>query len=275
MSSKLRLDQLLFDRGLVPSRERAKTTIMSGMVLVDGQRVDKPGTAVPIGCRLEVKGDPIGFVSRGGLKLQKAVEAFHLDLHDVTAIDAGASTGGFTDCMLKHGAQKVFAIDVGYGQLAWSLRQDTRVVCMERTNIRYVTVETLGEQVDFITADLSFISLRLVLPVFYQLLKEKGRLVCLIKPQFEAGREKVGKKGVVSDPAVHLEVLLQFLQDARHAGFYPKALTFSPVKGPEGNIEYLGLLDKTVPEDSIVLQPETVVVEAHRALDRPGRGEHI
>ncbi len=268
MSGKVRLDQLLFDRGLVPSRERAKTTIMSGLVLVNGQRVDKPGTPVAADCQLTVKGDPIGFVSRGGLKLRKAMESFSLNLRGVTAVDAGASTGGFTDCMLQNGAQKVYAIDVGYGQLAWSLRQDPRVVCMERTNIRSVTVDDLGERVDFASADLSFISLRLVLPVLRSLLKEGGRMVCLIKPQFEAGREKVGKKGVVSDPAVHLEVLERFLENAREAGFFVNGLTFSPVKGPEGNIEYLGDLLTWTPEETVPLDPQSVVRQAHEALDR-------
>lgn len=273
MAEKMRLDQLLFDRGLAPSRERARTTVMSGLVFVAGRRVDKPGQAVPVDAPITVKGDPIGFVSRGGLKLQKAVDAFGLDLKGVTALDAGASTGGFTDCMLKHGAEKVFAVDVGYGQLAWSLRTDGRVVCMERTNIRKVTPEALGCRVDFASADLSFISLKLVLPVVRELLKPQGRMVCLIKPQFEAGKEKVGKKGVVRDPQVHREVLEAFLDNARAAGFGVRGLTFSPVKGPEGNIEYLGYLGP--PEQGAEdFDPAALVEEAHRALDRPtGEGE--
>lgn len=242
MSDKVRLDVLLCSRALAESRERARSTIMSGLVYVNGQKSDKPGTMVPETAQVEVRGNPIPFVSRGGLKLQKALDYFGVDPNGLTVIDVGASTGGFTDCLLKRGARKVFAVDVGYGQLAWSVRTDPRVVPMERTNIRYVTPETLGEAPDFAVIDVSFISLRLVLPVAARLLKPGGRAICLIKPQFEAGKEKVGKKGVVREPQVHLEVLEAFLKNASEAGFSVRGITYSPIRGPEGNIEYLGYL---------------------------------
>ncbi len=242
MSSKKRLDVLLFERGLAESRQKAQAAIMSGQVYVDGRRVDKAGTPVTEEASIEVRGNPLPYVSRGGLKLEKALDRFGIRLDGVSAIDAGASTGGFTDCMLRNGAAKVYAVDVGYGQLAWSLRSDPRVVCMERTNVRYLSPEVIPEPLDFGTVDVSFISLKLVLPALRSLLKPAGRLVCLVKPQFEAGREKVGKKGVVRDPDVHLEVLEQFLGHASEADFSVKDITFSPIKGPEGNIEYLGYL---------------------------------
>ncbi len=265
MREKKRLDQVLFEKGLVESRERAKTTVMSGLVFVNGQREDKPGTQICAEDEISVKGDPIGFVSRGGLKLEKALNFFDIDVTGLTALDAGASTGGFTDCLLKRGAKKVFAVDVGYGQLAWPLRQDERVVCMERTNIRYVTPEMLGEAADIAVIDLAFISLKLVLPVIRTLIREDAVVACLIKPQFEAGRGQVGKKGVVRDPAVHLEVLENFCRYSLDAGFSVKSITFSPIKGPEGNIEYLGYLGAPGAQDA---QPDvaSVVKQAHGEL---------
>ena len=240
---KKRLDVLLVERGLAESRQRAQAVIMSGQVYVREQKVDKAGTQVEENAPIEVRGQALAYVSRGGLKLEKALKTFSgIRLKGVHAIDAGASTGGFTDCMLQNGAEKGYAVDVGYGQLAWSLRSDPRVVCMERTNVRYLTAEQIPEPLDFGTVDVSFISLKLILPALRGILKPDGQVVCLVKPQFEAGREKVGKKGVVRDPAVHLEVLRQFLQNAHEADFSVKEMTFSPVRGPEGNIEYLGHL---------------------------------
>ena len=242
MAGKKRLDVLLTERGLAESRQKAQAVIMAGQVFWQGKRMDKAGTSVPEDAELEVRGG-LKYVSRGGLKLEKAMETFDLpDLTGAVAIDAGASTGGFTDCMLQNGAAKVYAVDVGYGQLAWSLRSDPRVVCMERTNVRYLTAEDIPEPLDFGSVDVSFISLRLILPALRPLMKETGELVCLVKPQFEAGKEKVGKKGVVRDRKVHLEVLEQFLRHGSECGFYVKDLTFSPIRGPEGNIEYLGHL---------------------------------
>ena len=242
MSEKKRLDVLLTERGLQESRQRAQAVIMSGEVFVNGQRVDKPGTAVAEDARIEVRGGTLAYVSRGGLKLEKAMAAFPIDLNGAVCADIGASTGGFTDCMLQNGAEKVYAVDVGYGQLAWKLRSDPRVVCLERTNARYLTHEQVPDALDFASVDVSFISLKLILPPLNGLLKDGGHAACLVKPQFEAGREKVGKKGVVRDPAVHLEVLEHFLEHAAHAGFSVKDITFSPIRGPEGNIEYLGYL---------------------------------
>lgn len=239
---KKRIDLLLFERGVCESREKARTSVMSGIVFVDGQRVDKPGTAVSEDAAIELRGTQLPYVSRGGLKLEKAIRLFGIDLQGVTAADIGASTGGFSDCMLQNGAVRVYAIDVGYGQLAWKLRSDKRVVVMERTNIRFVTPEMIGEPLDFATVDVSFISLKLVMPVMRILLKAGGEAVVLVKPQFEAGRDKVGKKGVVKDPAVHQEVTETFLSQAVSFGFSVKAMTFSPIKGPEGNIEYLAHL---------------------------------
>ncbi|MDD7538594.1 MAG: TlyA family RNA methyltransferase [Oscillospiraceae bacterium] len=243
MSGKTRLDVLLVERGLQETRQKAQATIMSGLVYVDGRKVDKAGTAVPDDARLEVRGSALRYVSRGGLKLEKAISAFRLSLDGALCADIGASTGGFTDCMLQNGAAKVYAVDVGYGQLDWKLRNDARVVCMERTNARYLDREQIPDELDFASVDVSFISLRLILPAVHKLLKAGGHVACLIKPQFEAGREKVGKKGVVRDPAVHLEVLEQFLQNAKESGFTVLDITYSPIRGPEGNIEYLGYLE--------------------------------
>ena len=236
---KKRLDVMTTERGLFESREKARAAIMAGNVYVDGQKEDKPGSMFRDEAKVELRGNVLPFVSRGGLKLAKAMKEFALTLDGCVCMDIGASTGGFTDCMLQNGASKVYAVDVGYGQLAWSLRSDPRVVCMERTNIRYVKPEDIGEPLDFASVDVSFISLTKVLPPARMLLKENAQMVCLIKPQFEAGREKVGKKGVVRDPAVHREVIERITGFASMNGFTVLGLTFSPVKGPEGNIEYL------------------------------------
>ena len=268
--AKERLDALLVKRNLVQSRERAKTTIMAGLVLVDGQKVDKAGTMVTPEAEIRVRGSTLPYVSRGGLKLEQAIREFGVSLQGKVAADIGASTGGFTDCMLQNGAVKVFAIDVGYGQLAWSLRTDERVVNMERTNVRNVTPEQLGQPVDLASIDVAFISLEKVLPAVREMLQPEGEIVALIKPQFEAGREKVGKKGVVREPSVHEEVIFRVLALARQMELTPKALTYSPVKGPEGNIEYLVWLAKGasatdgVPDELVV----SVVSQAHGALDK-------
>ncbi|MBB5264489.1 23S rRNA (cytidine1920-2'-O)/16S rRNA (cytidine1409-2'-O)-methyltransferase [Catenibacillus scindens] len=267
---KERLDVLLVKQGLASSREKAKAMIMAGDVFVNDNREDKPGDCFdPEKSRIRVKGPGLKYVSRGGLKLEKAVEVFGVDVSGKVCMDIGASTGGFTDCMLQNGAVKVFAVDVGYGQLAWKLRQDPRVVCMEKTNIRYVTPEDIGEPLDFASVDVSFISLTKVLPVACTLLRPMACMVCLIKPQFEAGREKVGKKGVVRDPKVHEEVIQKIVDHVRSIGFSVMGLDFSPVKGPEGNIEYLLYIQKTDKEedsfnDGLV---ETVVRQAHDKLD--------
>lgn len=236
---KERLDVLLVQRGLVPSREKAKALIMEGNVFVDGQREDKAGTAFDQAVEIEVRGNTLKYVSRGGLKLEKAMQNFAISLEDKICMDIGASTGGFTDCMLQNGAQKVYAVDVGYGQFAWKLRQDERVICMEKTNIRYVTPEDIADVLDFASVDVSFISLTKILLPARALLKEKGEMVCLIKPQFEAGRDKVGKKGVVREPGIHEEVIRKVVDYADYIGFDIIHLDFSPIKGPEGNIEYL------------------------------------
>ncbi len=268
--AKKRLDVMLVERNLVASRERAKTTIMAGLVLVDGQKIDKAGTLIKEDANIRVLGDNIGFVSRGGLKLAKAIKSFALDLKDLVVADIGASTGGFTDCSLQNGAKKVFAIDVGYGQLAWSLRTDERVVNMERTNIRYVTPEDIGEPIDFASIDVAFISLDKVLPVAKTLLADTGKIVALIKPQFEAGKDKVGKKGVVRDPKIHEEVIKKIVNLSRELHFMPRALTFSPVKGPEGNIEYLILLDLNTSQESDIDDEmiQATVKQAHAQLDK-------
>ncbi len=259
---KVRLDQLVFDLGLTPSRERARTTIMSGLVFVDGQRVDKPGTMVSPDCSVEIHGEALPYVSRGGLKLEKALKAFDFNPAGMICVDCGASTGGFTDVLLQNGAAKVYAVDVGYGQLAWSIRNDPRVVTMERTNIRYVTSEQIPEKLDLAVMDLSFISLRVVLPVVGELLREDGDCICLIKPQFEAGREKVGKKGVVRDRQTHLEVVEGFMAFAKEASFTVLGLDFSPIRGPEGNIEYLAHLKKGV-HPSSGLDTASLVAASH------------
>ena len=242
---KERLDVLLVKRGLASSREKARAIIMSGNVFVKGQREDKPGTNIdeqeP---DIVVKGNPLKYVSRGGLKLEKSIAEFLLDLSNMVCMDIGSSTGGFTDCMLQNGAAKVYAIDSGHGQLDWKLRCDERVICMEKTNFRYVTCEQINEPIDFASADVSFISLDKILPAAFPLLKEHARMVCLIKPQFEAGREQVGKKGVVRDRKVHEEVIERIIDVAEENGFGPQKFTYSPIKGPEGNIEYLILLEK-------------------------------
>ena len=265
MKHKERLDVLLVSLGLAESRAKAQATIMAGEVYVNGQKADKSGMEVDITSNIEVRGSACPYVSRGGLKLEKALKNFGVDPTGYVCSDSGASTGGFTDCLLQQGASKVFAIDVGYGQLAWKIRNDPRVVVMERTNIRYVTLEDLGEPLDLSVIDVSFISLGLVLPVVKTLLKPTGQVLCLIKPQFEAGKDKVGNKGVVRDPAVHEEVLQNFISLAKSLDFTIRNLTFSPVKGPEGNIEFLAHLSMQPGEDSY-LAPGDLVAQAHAAL---------
>ena len=262
---KIRLDQLVFDLGLAESRERAKTTVMSGLVFVNGQRADKPGMQVSPDVNVEVKGTALTYVSRGGLKLEKALKVFPIDVNGKVCIDCGASTGGFTDVLLKNGAAKVYSVDVGYGQLAWSLRNDERVVNMERTNIRYISSEQIPEPLDICVMDLSFISVKLVLPAVCALLKDDAQLVCLIKPQFEAGREEVGKKGVVRDKAVHLSVIESVLSFAPTVGMTVMGLDFSPIKGPEGNREYLCYMKKGVHEAGLI-NAAAVVEASHESL---------
>ena len=240
--AKKRLDVLMTERALAESRQKAQAIIMAGQVYVNGQKVDKAGAPVGEDAQIEVRGKTLAYVSRGGLKLEKAVNRWPIQLADTVCADIGSSTGGFTDCMLQQGAKKVYAVDSGYNQLDWRLRSDERVVSMERTNARYLTTEQIPEQLDFFSVDVSFISLRLILPPMRQLVKGDAEAVCLIKPQFEAGKDKVGKKGVVRDPAVHLEVLEHFLEHAKESGFTVKDITYSPITGPEGNIEYLGYL---------------------------------
>ena len=262
---KIRLDQLVFDLGLAESRERAKTTVMSGLVFVNGQRADKPGMQVSPDVNVEVKGTALPYVSRGGLKLEKALKVFPIDVNGKVCIDCGASTGGFTDVLLKNGAAKVYSVDVGYGQPAWSLRNDERVVNMERTNIRYISSEQIPEPLDICVMDLSFISVKLVLPAVCALLKDDAQLVCLIKPQFEAGREEVGKKGVVRDKAVHLSVIESVLSFAPTVGMTVMGLDFSPIKGPEGNREYLCYMIKGVHEAGLI-NAAAVVEASHESL---------
>ncbi len=266
MKIKKRLDVLLTERMYAESRSKAQAIIMAGQVYVDGQKADKPGISYEESVEIEVRGDTCPYVSRGGLKLEKALRDFGVKPEGYVCSDSGASTGGFTDCLLQQGASKVFAIDVGYGQLDWKIRSDTRVVVMERTNIRYVTPEDLGEPLDLSVIDVSFISLRIVLPAIKQLLKpNQGQVLCLIKPQFEAGKEKVGKKGVVRDPEIHKEVLDQFVSLANELNFRILGLTFSPVKGPEGNIEFLAHLTLADAE-SILPDTAQVVADAHQTL---------
>ena len=267
---KERLDVLLVKQGLAESREKAKAVIMSGDVFVDGQREDKAGSMFdPDKCKIEVRVNTLRYVSRGGLKLEKAMKEFGLSLQDTVCMDIGASTGGFTDCMLQNGAKKVYSIDVGYGQLAWKLRTDERVVNMERTNFRYVTHEQIPEDIDFASVDVSFISLKIILPVLRELLKSDGQAVCLIKPQFEAGREKIGKKGVIRDPQVHIEVVENTVSFALENGFDVKNLDFSPIKGPEGNIEYLMHIEKSeAPQKLCEITPEELVRLSHGELDK-------
>ena len=265
MKIKKRLDVLLVEKGFADTRTKAQAIIMSGLVYVDGQKADKPGISYEENVALEVRSGGCPYVSRGGLKLEKALRYFGVDPTGYVCSDSGASTGGFTDCLLQQGAKKVFAIDVGYGQLDWKIRSDPRVVVMERTNVRYVTPEDLGEPLDLSVIDVSFISLGIVLPVVKTFLKPTGQVLCLIKPQFEAGKEKVGKKGVVRDPAVHREVLDNFVALTEKVGFTILGLTFSPVKGPEGNIEFLAHLTL---EQVAGIQPDTeaVVSAAHETL---------
>ena len=266
---KERLDVLLVKRGLAETREKAKTTLMAGLVLVNGQKIDKAGTMVKEDAELRVLGDAIPYVSRGGLKLEKAMETFNINMEGKVVADIGASTGGFTDCALQCGAAKVFAIDVGYGQLAWKLRSDSRVVNMERTNIRYVRPEDIGELLDFASIDVAFISLTKVLEPAKALLKDTGEIVALIKPQFEAGRGNVGKKGVVRDPEVHRSVIRAVIDYSREIGFSPVGLTFSPIKGPEGNIEYLVHLLQSGESSALTEEKiDEIVDEAHKALDK-------
>ena len=266
---KERLDVLLVNRGLAPSREKAKTMIMEGNVFVNNNREDKAGSTFSEDCQIEVRGKTLQYVSRGGLKLEKAMTHFGITLEGKICMDIGASTGGFTDCMLQNGAQKVYAVDVGYGQFAWKLRQDERVVCMEKTNIRYVSPKQIGDALDFASVDVSFISLTKVLGPARELLKEDGQMVCLIKPQFEAGREKVGKKGVVRDKSVHEEVIEKVISFALETGFSIYNLEYSPIKGPEGNIEYLvyiGRSEEPKKEESVDIH--AVVEAAHGQLDK-------
>ena len=271
MSGKVRLDVALVERGLAETRTKAQSYIMSGIVFVNGQRSDKAGTPVAPDAEIEVRGHTLRYVSRGGLKLEKAMREFPITLTDCICADIGASTGGFTDCMLQNGARKVYAVDVGYGQLDWKLRSDERVVCMERTNARYLTHEEIPDALDFASVDVSFISLGLILPALAGLLKERGQVVCLVKPQFEAGREKVGKKGVVRDPAVHLEVLEQFLHHAKENHFTVLGLTFSPIRGPEGNIEYLGYLQLGAEDaETREFDLRALVDASHASLDGKG-----
>lgn len=278
---KERLDVLLVKRGLADSREKAKAVIMSGNVFVEGQREDKAGTSFDDKAEIVVK-ETLAYVSRGGLKLEKAMKEFGMDLNHKICMDVGASTGGFTDCMLMNGARKVYAVDVGHGQLAWKLRNDERVVCMEKTNIRYVTPKDIEEKVDFVSIDVSFISLQKVLPPVKELMREQGEMVCLIKPQFEAGREKVGKKGVVRDSKVHCEVVEETVKFAIALGFHVLHLDFSPIKGPEGNIEYLMHLQKGDQQEQaedvkaegnelkedMLRQIEALIARSHQTLDR-------
>lgn len=262
---KIRLDQLVYDLGYTESRERAKTTIMSGLVFVNGQRADKPGTPVAPDAKIEVRGEALPFVSRGGFKLDKALKVFPVDPTGKVCIDCGASTGGFTDVLLQHGAAKVYAVDVGYGQLAWKLRNDSRVINLERTNLRYITKEQIPDPIELAVMDVSFISIKLVLPAVKELLLPGADIICLIKPQFEAGREEVGKKGVVRDSNVHCGVIHNILDFAPEIGLSVQGLDYSPIKGPEGNIEYICHL-KNGQFDAASVDVEALVKASHEAL---------
>ncbi len=261
--AKIRLDQLVFEQGYAESREKAKAIVMSGNVYVSGQKADKPGMSVSRECALEVRGTPLRYVSRGGLKLEKALRVFPVFPHNKVCIDCGASTGGFTDVLLQNGAARVYSVDVGYGQLAWKLRQDPRVINLERCNLRYLSPEQIPELLDLAVMDVSFISIRLILPVVKQFLKPGADYICLIKPQFEAGREQVGKKGVVRDPDIHRHVIEACLSSARDSGYCVMGLDYSPIRGPEGNIEFLCWLKNTDAEEP---QPDidAVVHAAHK-----------
>ncbi len=266
---KKRLDILVYEKGFTDSREKAKAIIMAGQVYVDNQKADKCGTTYDENANIEVRGNVQKYVSRGGLKLEKAINNFDFDLNDKITMDIGASTGGFTDCMLQNGAKKVYSIDVGYGQLAWKLRTDERVVNLERTNMRKVTREQVPDEIDFFSVDVSFISLKLILPVARELMAKDAQAVCLVKPQFEAGREKVGKKGVVRDPLVHIEVVQNIYNFCLGNGFDVLNLDFSPIKGPEGNIEYLIHLRKSdEPKSYTEITPQQLVENSHSALDK-------
>ncbi len=266
---KKRLDILVYEKGFTDSREKAKAIIMAGQVYVDNQKADKCGTTYDENANIEVRGNVQKYVSRGGLKLEKAINNFDFDLNDKITMDIGASTGGFTDCMLQNGAKKVYSIDVGYGQLAWKLRTDERVVNLERTNMRKVTREQVPDEIDFFSVDVSFISLKLILPVARELMAKDAQAVCLVKPQFEAGREKVGKKGVVRDPLVHIEVVQNIYNFCLENGFDVLNLDFSPIKGPEGNIEYLIHLRKSdEPKSYTEITPQQLVENSHSALDK-------
>lgn len=267
--NKERIDVLTVEKGFFPTREKARQNIMAGLVFVNNIRVDKPGESVAVDSNIVVKGESIPYVSRGGLKLEKAIKEFRIDVHGRTAIDVGASTGGFTDCLLKNGAEKIYSIDVGYGQFAWELRNDPRVTLFERTNIRYVTEKDIGTLCDMAVIDVSFISLKLVLPVVKKLITDEGEIVCLIKPQFEAGREKVGKKGVIKDPEIHKDVIRDIINFTLDQGFGIKGLSFSPIKGPEGNIEYLLYLSNNNDEGVFENQDEVieeVVKKSHETI---------
>lgn len=270
MAEKQRLDIYMTENNLAQSREKAKAIIMAGQVFIDNQKCDKAGLMIdPATVNVEIRGETLKYVSRGGLKLEKAMNTWNITLNDKIAMDIGASTGGFTDCMLQNGAKKVFSVDVGYGQLAWKLRQDERVVSMERTNIRYVKKEDINQTLDFASIDVSFISLKLVLPVASELLAENGEVVALIKPQFEAGREQVGKKGVVKDKKVHFEVCKNAISYAISSGFVPLGISYSPIKGPEGNIEYLMYLKKGKDESLVTDENILEVIElSHQTLDK-------
>lgn len=265
---KKRLDVLLVEQGLADSREKAKAIIMSGIVYVDNNKEDKAGTTFEETAKVEVRGNTLKYVSRGGLKLEKAMNNFGVTLCGKVCMDVGASTGGFTDCMLQNGAVKVYSVDVGHGQLAWKLRNDERVVCMEKTNIRYVTPEDIDDRVEFASIDVSFISLTKVLPAVKELMTENGEIVCLIKPQFEAGREKVGKKGVVRELSTHIEVVQMIVDYVRNNGFRTLDLSYSPIKGPEGNIEYLLYMTKDESRENAEFDIKALVSESHDTLNK-------
>ena len=268
MNQNKRLDAYVFEHGYTESREKAKALIMAGVVYINNQKADKAGTVVKPDDKVEVRENPLKYVSRGGLKLEKAMNEYGINLTDNICADIGASTGGFTDCMLQNGAKKVYAIDVGYGQLAWSLRTNEKVVNLERTNFRYVTKEQIPDELDFASVDVSFISLSIIAPVLHTLMKVGAKAVCLIKPQFEAGKEKVGKKGVVRDKSVHKEVVDRICNMLKTQGFSILGLTFSPIKGPEGNIEYLAYIEKTTTDKSIEYSVESIVEQSHVTLDK-------
>ncbi len=269
MAEKKRLDTLIYELGYTQSREKAKAVIMAGLVYVDNQKADKPGTSYKDDVKIEVRGGAPKYVSRGGFKLEKAIISFNIDLNDCVTMDIGASTGGFTDCMLQNGAKKVYSIDVGYGQLDWKLRNDERVINLERTNIRKVTTQEIKDEIDFFSVDVSFISLKLVLPIARQFMKENSIAVCLIKPQFEAGREKVGKKGVVRDIKVHKEVIENIVTFCLENGFNVLGLDYSPIKGPEGNIEYLIQIQKSDNAvNTSVHTADSITLDSHNDLDK-------